>query len=248
MKIKILSWNIWRGKHLEDAIEYLRRQDADIIGLQEVIEKDAGGKRENLAEIIAGELGYNFFYCKAFTTDRHTPSYDIGNAVLSRYKIEASACHTLSDLEDYEGDSATEPRGVIEAHFKFGDKILKVFNTHLSYSFKLLPSRLRAKQIDRLVSLLGDTVSMILVGDFNAEVKGGGELEKINEKLILADNEEVLRPTWSVYPVNYKGFKVEGLKYRIDNIFVSKDIKVEMFNVEKSKASDHLPISAVIEV
>ena len=54
-------------------------------------------------------------------------------------------------------------------------------------------------------------------------------------------------PTWSVYP-GCTVCQEEGIQYKLDYIFTSKDIKVKSFKVGQSTGSDHLPVSAVIEV
>ncbi len=55
-------------------------------------------------------------------------------------------------------------------------------------------------------------------------------------------------PTWTVYPFDYKGFKETELKYRLDHIFVSKDLNVHDFKVIQSKGSDHLPVLATVNI
>lgn len=241
MRVKIISWNIWKGKNLNGVIEFLAKEKADIVGLQEVTEKESGTKKINLASEIAKKLGYKFIYCKAFTTDRHVPVFDIGNAILSKFEPKNSKCIFLSDINDYRGDSQTEPRGAVKTEFNIDNKNLTVLNVHLSYSDKLRSSDLRMKQTDRLIKLVKDQ-NTILLGDFNA-CPESPEVKQISKVIRNADKGSSLS-TWSVYPVNYKGFKVDGLKYRIDHIFVSDNIKIEKFSVGSSKASDHLPLIA----
>lgn len=252
MQIKVLSWNIWKGKDLSGVIEFLQNSNADIISLQEVLEKDSEnpdliGKngRMNMAKLIAGELKYDCIYCKVFTTDRHKEIYDIGNAILSKHKIEKSACFELSGLKDYKKSSETEPRGMTWADITIGNRTLKTLNTHLAYSHELKPFNLRQNQINKLLEQI-DTKNTILFGDFNT-TPHNGELDEILKVLQNTDPDPV-KPTWSVYPTNYKGFIINGLEYRIDNIFVSRDIKVKKFKIENSHSSDHLPISAILEI
>ncbi|OGI14618.1 hypothetical protein A3K63_03720 [Candidatus Micrarchaeota archaeon RBG_16_49_10] len=56
------------------------------------------------------------------------------------------------------------------------------------------------------------------------------------------------QPTWTVHPWEADGWRVEGPEYRLDNIFVSKGIKLEEFEVLRSDISDHLPIKAVLDL
>jgi len=245
MKIKVLSWNIWKGKYLDNVIRFLKENDADIIGLQEVTEEDTTEGRRNLAKIIAKSLDYNYAYFKAFTTDRHEKVYDYGNAILTKHQIENPNYYFLSDLSDYKKDAETEPRIAGIAEININDKRVKIVNVHLAYSHELRSSKMRIKQIENLTKLINSNKT-ILMGDFNAS-NFSGEMNMVNEIVKNADQNSD-KPTWSVFPTNYKGFEVKGLDYRIDHIFVSKDVKVMDFKVEESTASDHLPISATIEI
>lgn len=244
MKIKLLSWNIWHGKYLKEVIEFLKKADADIIALQEVVETEEP-KKENQAEIIAQALGYNFVFFKAFTTERHHPSYSQGNAILTKFKIKESKGVFLSDLSHYRGNAETEPRIALETHLEIAGEKLQVINTHLAYSHELKPSEMRHRQLNKLLTLI-DKEKAVLMGDFNSTPETE-VIKKVEEVLVNADPKSN-QPTWSVFENEYHGFKVKGLEYRIDYIFVSPDISVETFKIEDTKASDHLPVSSIIEV
>lgn len=56
MNVKLLSWNIWGGQYLPEIVDFLKKEKADIIALQEVIE-DLNGAN-NVAKIIAQKLRY----------------------------------------------------------------------------------------------------------------------------------------------------------------------------------------------
>jgi len=64
----------------------------------------------------------------------------------------------------------------------------------------------------------------------------------------LADSEiGPATPTWSVYRDGCTVCLIDEVKHKLDYIFTSKDMKVHKFTVHDSKASDHLPISVVVE-
>ena len=83
------------------------------------------------------------------------------------------------------------------------------------------------------------------MGDFNA-LPESNAIKKINT--VLENTDAELLPTWSAYPKGCETCLPQGIQYKLDNIFVSKDIKTQSYRVENSQASDHLPISAVIEL
>ena len=55
-------------------------------------------------------------------------------------------------------------------------------------------------------------------------------------------------PTWSVYKMGCQVCLIDEVKYKLDYIFTSKNLKTESFEVYESKGSDHLPISTIVEL
>ena len=240
MKLKILSWNVWCGTHLEEVIKFLKTTDADIIALQEVLED----KRGNISEIIAKKLGYECAHAIGMELPlKFLPNQKkddetiikIGEAILSRYKIINSKKIILTE---------EDKRLILETNIKVRNKILHVFSVHLKHSHQK-PSKLQELQAENLIKLMPKE-NTIAMGDFNA-LPESIAVQKISKVL---QNTEVssTTPTWSVYREGCDVCLIGNLKHKLDYIFTSKDIKVSSFNVHKSKASDHLPISAVIEI
>lgn len=242
MILKVISWNIWHGKYLEKIIKFLAEQKPDVIALQEVNESE---KLENIAKQIADRLNYNFVFCNAFETDRHDDKYKMGNAILTKFKITKSKCHFLSSVDLYKGDAETEPRVALEVFLKAGDQNFRIITVHLAYSYRFKNSKMRNLQVENLLKLLPGEKT-ILMGDFNSHPDGEA-VQKINAVMMNADR-ELNQPTLTVYPFDYKGFVETKLTHRIDYIFTSPDVRVQSFKVEESDGSDHLPISAVLEI
>lgn len=84
-----------------------------------------------------------------------------------------------------------------------------------------------------------------MTGDFNA-ISESKTIKIMKKKLV--DSDPSSKPTWSMYPEGCIVCNPQKVDIRLDYIFVSKDISVKSFRVGKSKGSDHLPISAVIEI
>lgn len=245
MKIKILSWNIWHGKHLDKIIQFLRSADADILGIQEVAEKNEEGKTSNTASIIAKKLGYESIYSKATTLTNFNPQYDLGNAILTKFPIQTSYFQLLSGEDLYKSTPQTEPRVAVIAEIKTGSKTLKVITTHLAYSARFIPHPMRDLQVKNLIKLIRGP-NTILMGDFNSLPKSQ-VIKQISKHLVNTDPNPK-DPTWTIYPFDFPDFKETELRHRLDYIFVSHDVKVLNFKVGKTDGSDHLPISAEIEI
>lgn len=157
--LRLLTYNIHgcvgrSGKYEPDAvIEVLRKTNADIIALQEVIDD-----REDRIRFIdtLSELGYNSVV-HAHTID--TPQGPYGIAMLS--KIEPT------EVQEIEL-GGLEPRKALRFHIEHPEGALDVCNTHLG-----LAGGERWKQIEKLSGILADADErhndrlQILMGDLN---------------------------------------------------------------------------------
>ncbi|OGK32616.1 hypothetical protein A3F57_03390 [Candidatus Roizmanbacteria bacterium RIFCSPHIGHO2_12_FULL_36_11] len=231
MRLKILSWNIWYHGDLAKINEFLERFNADILGLQEVMMVD---KKIQLSEHITDKLGYKYIYAPAFQIPINGLTTDVGNAIFTKNPILNRKIHNLSE---------TDNRIAIQADVQMGNETLHIFNTHLLHTHQQ-PSEIQDLQASNLVKVLASN-NTVLMGDFNA-LPESKAIRIINKAVKNTDAKSL--PTWSVYPDGCKVCSPKGIIYKLDNIFVSKDIRSSSFKVKESRASDHLPISVVIEV
>jgi len=237
--IKILSWNIWGGQHYPEIIKTLREADADIIGLQEVIEDLDGTK--NTAKMIAEELGYDYAYAPTGESETaqlysllEPKTVHMGNAVLSKSKIKETKIHQLSE---------ERKRIAVEAVIPAGSSVLHVFSTHLVHTHQQ-PLELQNLQARNLLALV-PRENAIVMGDFNA-LPESDCVKIMNAGMKKID--DGMSPTWSVYPEGCPVCNPQSIDIRLDYIFTTPDMKTKSFTVHDSKGSDHLPISAVLEL
>lgn len=228
MHVKILSWNIWIDGHFDEIKEFLQKSDADIIALQEVQDNDS--TRQIIPYLTS--LGYQYIF------DTITETWDgkvwkFGPAIFSTYPILSPKTYVLSK---------ENKRIVVGADIQIGDKILHVFSTHLSHTHQQNSDAQKAQAVELLQHVPNDM--SIVMGDFNATP----ESTTIQEmKKVLQDTDANNLPTWSVYPEGCFGCRPQKIDTRLDYIFTTKDIRVHSYAVEHAKASDHLPISAIIK-
>lgn len=253
MELTIGTWNIWAftDHDIEEMAEIIREEEIDILGLQEtVIKQDDGSDEAHVSKRVADELGYHHYFCTAhdfsktsFDTERN---HKMGNAVLSKYPIKDQKCHSLNpESVEYDGTPEKEPRKLVETRIELGKETVSFFTTHLQYADKFKTTDLSRRQVENLLSVVQEAEPpIILTGDFNSPL-GTEELNKIEDILNRVENE---RPTWTVHPFNYRGFEVEDLEFRLDHIFVSKDIRILDSETIYSELSDHLPVKAEIKV
>lgn len=165
--LKLVTFNIWHNMGDWAArqpilIEAIRRADADVIALQEVLE-DAAVNLPNQARTIADALGgYEMHFC---STDAEGAPRRYGNAILSRLPVLAHDWKKLEPLDDY--------RTAIRARISFGGREIDIVNTHLAWQADAAP--VRARQIADLMQWLPhDGTPLIAMGDFNAVQEDAG--------------------------------------------------------------------------
>ncbi|MBI2328030.1 endonuclease/exonuclease/phosphatase family protein [Candidatus Curtissbacteria bacterium] len=139
--------------------------------------------------------------------------------------------------------SRENPRVAVRADISIENKRLHVLNTHLVHTHQQ-ESKEQNEQVSNLIKLL-TTKWTILMGDFNA-IPDSSAITNI--KKVLLDSDPASLPTWSMYPDGCIKCNPQEVNTRLDYIFTSNDIKTGSFKVEKSNASDHLPISVTLEI
>ncbi|MFA5877464.1 MAG: endonuclease/exonuclease/phosphatase family protein [Candidatus Paceibacterota bacterium] len=228
MQLKVLSWNIWDEGHFDEIAQFLKSSEADIIGLQEVL---PFSKNIPIIEFLTS-LGYKHVYAPARLSSGERE--EMGNAVFSKYPIVSNAVHVLSE---------ENKRIAVQADIAVEGKIVYVFSVHLLHTHQQ-SSGIQELQAENLLKVLPQE-RVIVMGDFNA-IPESVAVQKMRS--VLTDTDTTSAPTWSVYPEGCPVCNPQKIDIRLDYIFVSSDIKTITSTVEVSNGSDHLPISAIIEM
>ena len=97
MILKVLSWNVWVDHFFDQISNFLKRTDADIIGLQEVKNNDP---TRNFIEYLC-KLSYHFVFTPAQQSWRKEEDYKFGPAIFSKYPILSTRTYVLSKINNY---------------------------------------------------------------------------------------------------------------------------------------------------
>src|SRR3989344_8238003 len=256
--LKFIQINIYKGKYFEALLDFLKKQDADIITLQEVTVGGfnlTGDKSANLFEFLKKELKLNGVYHGDLKLTG-LPRSSFGNAVLTKFGIRTSKVITLKKfrsvtLEELDGASAFEIRPKIPRHMldvlvnsPFGE--LHTISIHGAWTAppQDTPENLRqAKLIKYYLKLLNkDDQPFVLGGDLNVTPN----TKVINMINSVANNLMINSPF--EYTTHPKIHKIVPRKFLVDYIFSSKHFKVFSLNVPEVTVSDHLPVVAELEL
>lgn len=117
-------------------------------------------------------------------------------------------------------------------------------NYLLELRIYLIHMNLKNKEIQNLINILKDKKeNYIFSGDLNT-TKTSSYIKQIQQYLINCDTDN----TWTTKPFSYNGFNEDKLNWKLDYVFVTKDIKVSQIDVIDTEYSDHLPLLIEIEV
>jgi endonuclease/exonuclease/phosphatase family metal-dependent hydrolase len=240
--IKVLSLNMAHGRkdrftqffvseteirqNLADIADFLQREGADIVTLQEADAPSWWSGNFNHVEFLAREAGYPWF-----TQANHVENWfgHYGTAVLSRYPIDRSYGF------DFNPTPPTTRKGFTLAEIEWkpatGDRekmVIDVISVHLDFS----RSSKRIEQIKDMRKVLGGRHNpAIVLGDFNS---GWTEGEQELQALAKYRNLRTHRPE--------ANFLYTYFDDRLDWILVSEEFDFCDYYTAPDILSDHLAV------
>lgn len=231
-KLKVLTLNLqctqnnWpeRRQRMLDWIQQLR---PDIIGLQEDCIDGQIAQSKQLQQAIAARYNRGMMRIRASTHQATVmgQAVDEGVSILSAYPTVA---HDILTLQHHHF-----PRKAIGITINFGDRQVRIYNTHYDYSAQAADARFMSS-----VAILSDIQKMglpaIVMGDLNA-TPTQEEVKRLGA---------VLTDTWaSLYPEDAgPTFPSNGPNRRIDYILSSATFEVQGTQRINGDFSDHLGV------
>ncbi|MDH5533031.1 MAG: endonuclease/exonuclease/phosphatase family protein [Candidatus Pacebacteria bacterium] len=247
MPVKLVSINIEGTKHLEEKVlPFLKKQNADVITLQEVFEDDV----ERIKQVSGME---GFFSPMAHIAQENTPipeNNDVwGVLVLSKLPIISSGSYTYYKYQGkdelpvfFSTKNVKKMNRVLSWITILSDKEELTFaTTHFTWSAKGETTPLQEEAYQNLESILDRLPISVLTGDFNAP-RGKKIFSKLSER--FKDN----IPQDIVTTIDNNIHKApDEINLVVDGLFTAKGIKVLNAQVVPG-VSDHMAIVGMIEV
>lgn len=232
--LRVMTYNIQHGAgtdqklNLDRIAEVIRREEPDLVGLQEV---DRGVERTARVDEVA-ELARSTRMEYAFANNLRYQGGRYGVAVLSRFPILAL------DHRLYDNRREARRRGFIRVEVSVGGRTLSFATTHLDYQYadgRLFETEQLLKALEPIKSPL------IVVGDFNDAPSGS------SYKLMRTRFEDAWSMSGESGGLSYPADKPVK---RIDFIFYrgAEDLTVKRAWVVDTLASDHRPVLADLEL
>ncbi|HLC84334.1 MAG TPA: endonuclease/exonuclease/phosphatase family protein [Candidatus Nanoarchaeia archaeon] len=243
MRLRVLHWNVWWKENIHRAIEFIKTVDADVLCLQEVTDGcEMNGKADNAALIAATGYDYHLVSAHKFP-EGHTQ----GNGVFSKLPIIERSEFWVQKASTNQQGYAHEGRVCTLAKIDVQGKVLEFGTTHLSYTHRFEITEKKKAEIDKLLSLLNQKrKSFIFTGDLNTSPEQE-TIPKISEILPHCGPEYTV-PTWTTKPFEYNGFFEDKLRWRLDYVFATPDLRVRSAKTLSTTVSDHLPILVEFDI
>ena len=216
------TWNIKRGDgNLPMQGRLVSNQQPDILAIQEAYQDYTVS---NVVDNLASLKTANMPYTKFASTINYSNGSQYGIGILSHYG--------MSGVKTYKLDSSGyEPRILLKTVISVGGKKVSVYNTHFSYE----SAEARAKEFAGVLAVMKKDTNKykMLFGDFNAK-----------------ENEFSVFSGYTVANTSDTNFIDSlGKSFRnivIDNIIVTRNIKVVNMRAIQTSLSDHNPVFAYL--
>lgn len=252
MTIKIVTLNIWLGGLLmEDVIAFIEAENPDILLLQEVLngEDPALELQHRTMQVLQAKLGFPYenFAPEYLEIDETGGKAQVGNAVLSKLPITSSHIKEFipytEEYHNVDGNYQNCPYNLQHVVLDTAVGEVNVFNIHGVWdldgdSF----SPLRQKMSNIVLDAIEGKPNVILAGDTNAKPTNQAMLA-VSEKLHSVFGQE-LKTTFNMRRKDNPGYATAA----VDMMFVSPAIKVITHNCPDIDISDHLPLTATLEI
>jgi len=231
-----MTYNIHHGEGSDGKVDLLRiadvikREQADIVALQEVDKGVERTARRDLAGELAELTGMTF----AFSNNFHFEGGEYGNAVLTRFPI-ATWTNT-----HYQMLRAGEQRGLLQLILQVHGRELVFMNTHIDHRPDDSERVQNTGEISRTAQRFG-TRPIIICGDFN-DTPASRTYARMNA---------LFEDSWAL---SEKGdgftFSAETPRKRIDYIWISKGSTLRPVRmwVPRTDASDQLPLVGEFQI
>ncbi len=253
MNIKFISLNIWHGVFLfQEVLDFLKKQDADIVVLQEVYSsKDSSLKEQfRTMQIYKEKLDYpeQVFSPHYRDFDNTNGKSQRGNAILSKFPIKLHddvffAKEYSEEYRDSPGHYHECPRSLQHITIDTPSGELDVYNIQGVYDLNgdnFSPERQRMSEV--ILNAIDGKDNVILAGDTNAKPTNSA-IKMIESKLNSVFGNE-LQTSFNMRRKDNPGYATTV----VDMILVSNNISVKNKQCLDIDISDHLPLVVELQV
>ncbi len=250
--MKLISLNIEGNRHLALVQAFLKKENADVVCLQELFLSDG----HLLAETLGMHFAFAPMYLELHDRSNSESSQEFGIGIFSRESIEnihiANYWSPSSELKQFDRTSfktkrETERGVLFSADTRIEHTLFPIAVTHFTWTPNGAPDVYQEKDADALLALLSKMPEVILCGDFNIP----RDYNSLYNKFAAEYTDAIPRTYTSSLDLNLHraaGDPVQReslARFMVDYIFLSKKYRAENVHLE-SGVSDHKAVIANI--
>lgn len=237
--MKLISLNIELNRHHDLVLPFLKKENPDIICLQELLEEDFDMYKKELG--MEGVIRITSYVNDSIHLESLGKKYGIGifsNSIVdSGYSFYVSDLHNIEiPYEDYVSDkNLVECRALLWADIKDGsDNIFKIVTSHMPITHHGEVTTFQIESNDKFIKQAKELGDFVFCGDTNAP-RGREAFDRISKE--FKDNIPLSCKT----SLDSKIHKSGGVDFMVDCLFTTS--KYIASNVElKGGISDHMAV------
>lgn len=238
--IKIVSLNIELDRHFDLVLPFLQKQEADVLLLQEVLEKDL----EKISQFLKMQPVFTPL-CKLAWEEFGGSTPALGIASFSQLKVMSTAISYYSGSREVlpvlpHGQAHKMSRAFIKTVVEKNGEQFCLVNTHFTWTPDGMPNARQRREFRRMLDLLLATPELILCGDFNAS-RGREIFDQIAK--VYKDN----IPQNITTTIDQNLHRRKNLQLVVDGLFTTKGYEVRDVEIVDG-VSDHCAIVAHVTI
>lgn len=254
MRLKFITLNIEHGgKLLNEAIEFIKKEQPDLLFLQEAQNTDIETDKQHyktISEILSASNFPHHIFAPYVEFEFDGTNVLHGNAIFSRYPLtkgEITYFNGRYEKADFFGaqklhDYTRLPHAMQTASLKLPDKEVFLVNVHGVWGINGKDSPIRSRMVDQILAQITGRDSVIVAGDFNFQ--NNTQASKTLGTHLVSVFEQRLTTTFNMERKTDPGYATAA----VDMVFVSNGIKVITADCPKVEISDHLPLVCELEL
>lgn len=228
--LRVATYNIASKNHpdVQDFVEQFKDYDIDVAGVQEVDVNNDRNDYDMMEAFVCEEYPY-----VDFGKGRDYAGGDFGVGIVSRYAF----VNTQNIPMEGQGEST---KAIERVEIEVDGKRVAIYNTHPSWESQALRRRQFRMLIEEVQA--DPTPYKIITGDFNAD-------QSLYEFTMFLDDFYIANGMNGRWLDTYNADDDPNMKVdMIDNIIVSKNIRIKEVDMVENKLSDHNMLYAELEL
>lgn len=235
---------------MEEILAFLKRENADVVLMQEVYDghDEAWERKFRSMDVLREELRYPYgHFAPAFLERTDFGKVEQGNAILSKFPILESETTSYdqpySEREDKPEYYESTPRNLQRSAVDLGGRVLQVFNTQGVWGKDGNDTDRRLAMAKTFVEAVTPYDDAILAGDFNMQEKTKA-IEMIEARLVNVFKEDARVTSFNMRHKSNPGYATAV----VDMLFASPSVSVLEHRQCEDNVSDHLALTATLEI